>query len=134
MPSPKHGTAGSPVAPSEPQSALEADTDNPGKVEEIKAAQRQTQAGKYGSKEAKPYKSPATTEERTEKKSWIAIKMVDEASKPVTGLAFRIVMPDGETVSEGTLDDKGEARIDGILPGSCKVTFPTLDKEAWKKA
>ena len=26
------------------------------------------------------------------------------------------------------------ARIEGIEPGTCKVTFPRLDKEAWEKA
>jgi len=133
MPSPKTGNAGSPVAPSDPQNALEADKDDPGKVEDVKAEQRQSQAGKYGTNQTKPFKSPETAEERKEKNSWISIKMTDEANKPVTGLAYRVTMPDGETVAEGTLDDKGAARINGILPGSCKVTFPTLDKEAWKK-
>ena len=38
----------------------------------------------------------------------------------------------GATLAEGTLDDKGFARVDGIDPGSCKVTFPKLDKTVWK--
>src|ERR1700733_8333419 len=122
MPSPKNGSAGSVVSPADPQNALEADKDDPGKVDEVKAEQRQSQVGKYGTNQTKPYKAAETEEEQKEKTSWISIKMLDEASKPVTGLAFRITMPDGETVAEGTLDDKGMARVDGIAPGSCKVT------------
>jgi hypothetical protein len=40
-------------------------------------------------------------------------------------------MPD-KTVKEGTLNEKGWARVDGIKDaGQCKITFPNLDKEAW---
>ena len=60
--------------------------------------------------------------------------MVDEENHPVAGLAYRITLPDGETVAEGTLDEKGFARVDGIEPGTCKITFPDLDKDAWEKA
>ena len=35
---------------------------------------------------------------------------------------------------EGTLDEKGLARVEGIPEGSCKVTFPDLDKDAWEPA
>ena len=45
----------------------------------------------------------------------------------------RITLPDG-TVAEGTLDEKGFARVDGIDPGACQITFPNLDKEAWNPA
>jgi hypothetical protein len=133
MPDAKSGKAGSPVSPADPDAAEEADQADPGEVEKIKADQRKTQTGKYGAVQVKPHKPPETQEEK-EKKSWIAIKMVDEADKPVTGMAYRVTLPDGETVAEGTLDEKGAARIEGIEPGNCKVTFPTLDKEAWKKA
>lgn len=132
MPSPKSGSAGSAVSPADPAEAAEADIADPGKVEEIKAEQRQTQTGKYGSVKVKPYKPP-TPEEAEEKNSWIEIEMVNEEDKPVTGMAYRVTLPDGETVAEGTLDEKGLARVDGIEPGSCKITFPTLDKDAWEK-
>ena len=68
-----------------------------------------------------------------DKKSWIEIELVDEDGKPVPGEEFRVTMPDN-TVTGGTLDEKGYAKITGIDPGSCKVTFPNLDKEAWEKA
>lgn len=132
MPSPKSGSAGSAVSPADPAEAAEADIADPGKVEEIKAEQRQTQTGKYGSVKVKPHKPP-TTEEAKEKNSWIEVEMVDQDDKPVTGLAYRITLPDGETVAEGTLDDKGLARVEGMEPGNCKVKFPTLDQDAWEE-
>ena len=65
------------------------------------------------------------------KKSWIAIKLVEEDGICVPGEEYRITLPDGTKV-EGDLDEKGFARINGIDPGTCQVTFPELDKEAWK--
>ena len=49
------------------------------------------------------------------------------------GERYQIELPDG-SVAKGTLDQDGFARVDGIDPGTCKVTFPELDKEAWEKA
>jgi hypothetical protein len=128
MPSPKSGKAGTAVTPADPDPALEADKANPGEVDKIKAEQLQTKTGKYGSQKVNPYKPDE------KKKSWIEIEMVDEDKKPVPGESYRITLPDGETVAEGTLDDKGFARVEGIDPGTCKITFPELDKDAWEKA
>jgi type VI secretion system secreted protein VgrG len=66
------------------------------------------------------------------KKSFVEIEMVDEDGKPVPGERYQITLPDGR-VATGTLDSKGKARVEGIDPGSCKVTFPALDKDAWEK-
>jgi len=125
---PKSGKAGTPVDPAEPKAAEEADQANPGEVEKVKAEQRETESGKYGSKKVKPYKRDP------EKKSWIEIEMVDEEDQPVSGERYEITLPDGETVASGTLDDKGFARVDGIDPGTCQITFPDLDKDAWEPA
>jgi type VI secretion system secreted protein VgrG len=125
---PKSGKAGTPVDPAEPKAAEEADQANPGEVEKVKAEQRETKSGKYGSKPVKPYKRDP------KKKSWIEIEMVDEEDQPVTGQRYEITLPDGETVASGTLDHKGFARVDGIDPGTCQITFPDLDKDAWKPA
>lgn len=133
MPSPKSGTAGKAVEPAEPEKALEADNADPGAVEEIKAEQRQTQSGKYGSTPIKAH-NPTEAAEDKKKKSWIEIELVDEEDQPVVGEAYKITLPDGETVAEGTLDDRGFARVDGIEPGTCKITFPRLDKDAWERA
>lgn len=132
MPSPKSGNAGSPVSPADPAQALEADQADPGEVEKVKAEQRQAQAGKYGSAKTKPHQPPKSKEEKAAKKSWIEIQLVDKKGQPVPGEAYRVTLTDGETVAEGTLDEKGFARVDGIEPGTCKVTFPNLEKQAWK--
>ena len=134
MPSPKSGNAGSAVPPAVPTAACDADDANPGAVEQIKATQLQTQTGKYGSVQVKPYKPPQTQSEKEKKPSWIEIEMVDEDNNPVPGEAYRITLPDGQTVAEGTLDDKGFARVDGIDQGTCQITFPQRDADAWKKA
>jgi len=97
---------------------------------EIKAEQKQTKTGKYGSTPVKPHKPP-TTEEEAEEKSWIEIEMVDEEDEPVTGEKYKITLPD-DSVAQGTLDNNGFARVDGIDPGTCKITFPELDKDAWE--
>src|SRR5436309_10419070 len=96
----KSGTAGSPVSPADPNAAEEADIADPGEVEKIKAEQRKTQTGKYGSQQVKPNKPPQTQEEEEKKPSWIEIQLVDEEDEPVTGMAYRITLSDGETVAE----------------------------------
>jgi hypothetical protein len=132
MPSPKSGSPGSAITPAGPKAADEADSADPGEVEKVKAEQRKTQTGKYGTEQTKAHKPPGTEEEDEEKKSWIEIEMVGEDDKPVGGVAYRVTLPD-DTVAEGTLDERGFARIDGIEPGNCNVTFPRLDQDAWKK-
>lgn len=128
MPSPKSGKAGNAVAPTEPGDALEADDADPGKTAETKTQQQAAGEGKYGASAAKPHKKDPT------KTSWIEIVLIDEADQPVPGEAYRITLPDGETVAEGTLDGRGFARVDGIDPGTCQITFPRLDAEAWEPA
>ena len=81
---------------------------------------------------APSHKEP--TEEEKAKKSWIEIELVDEEGNPSPGEMYRITLPDGKTLAEGTLDHQGCARVSGIDPGTCKITFPNLDKDAWEKA
>ena len=129
----KDGKAGTAVAPAEPKAPEEADSADPGEVAEVKARQREQKAGKYGSQKSKPFKPPTKEEIKEKKLVWIEIEMVDEAGEPVAGEKYKIELSDG-TVSEGTLGSDGKARLDGIEPGSCKVSFPDLDSEAWEKA
>jgi uncharacterized protein (DUF2345 family) len=130
---PKSGKAGNAVDPAKPKEAYDADDADPGKVEEAKTDQAQTKTGKYGSAKSTPHKPPEEEDETTTKKSWIEIELVDEAKAPVPGEGYEITLPDG-SVAKGTLDGKGFARVEGIEPGTCKVTFPDLDKDAWEPA
>jgi type VI secretion system secreted protein VgrG len=137
----KSGTAGTPVEPTAPVAPHEADKADPGEVEKVKADQRKTQTGKYGSVKVKPF-TPASedgggadgaSEEKSEEKklSWIEIELVGEDDKPIPGEKYSITLPDN-SVAEGTLDDKGFARVEGFEKGDCKVTFPELDAAAWE--
>jgi hypothetical protein len=144
----KSGMAGNPVPPATPDKPEDADIADPGKVAEIKSEQTQTKSGKYGSQKVKPFKPPAeedeakvfeevknqTEDEKEEenKTSWIEIELVGEDDKPIPGEKYKIILPD-DSVADGTLDEKGAARVEGFKKGTCKVSFPKLDKEAWEK-
>ncbi len=138
----KPGQAGSAVAPIAPKEAFEADEADPHKVEEAKAQQIAEKKGKYGTLRMTPFKrqeaaagsgAGAGAGEETQK-SFIEIELVDDAGNPVPGEPYEITLPDGKRVATGTLDHKGFARVDGIDPGTCKIGFPRLDKDAWKPA
>jgi len=133
--SPKSGKAGKVIPPAKPKKADDADVADPGKVAEAKAEQTQQKSGKYGAPQAKPHKPASESQEQSDeqKKTWIEIELVDEVGDPVPGESYEITLPDGSKAA-GTLDGKGFARVDGIDPGTCKVTFPNLDKEAWNRA
>ena len=83
----------------------------------------------------KPVKQPAPVEKKAKEpeKTWIKIKLIDMVGKPVPGERYRIKLPNGEVV-EGDLDENGEAACWNIDHGTCKVTFPDLDEEAWEDA
>jgi hypothetical protein len=79
--------------------------------------------------EAQPV-APAAIEKRT---SWIEIELVDEEGRPVARERYRVELPGG-SIREGRLDVNGLARIDGIEPGTCKISFPDLDARKWQRA
>ena len=69
-----------------------------------------------------------------DKKHYIEIELHDDDGNPVPGEPYKITLPDGSVVASGTTDAKGYAKVNNIDPGTCKVTFPNLDKDAWKPA
>lgn len=129
----KSGKAGSPVLPVSPEKVEDADIADPGKMAEVKAEQVEQKKGKYGSEPAKPHKTPQDEEKAEEegKTSWIEIELVDEEDEPIPGERYKITLPDG-SIAEGTLDEKGFARVEGFEKGTCKVSFQTLDKDVWE--
>jgi hypothetical protein len=78
---------------------------------------------------------PAEQARPVEKKTFIAIELVDDDSppKPVPFKRYRIELPD-HSIREGMLDANGRARIDGIDPGTCKVSFPSFHADDWQAA
>lgn len=73
----------------------------------------------------------ATKEPEPPPTYWVEIALVGEDDKPVPGENYVVELPDGSK-REGVLDGKGLARITGIAQnGTCKVSFPKLDRDAW---
>ncbi len=52
--------------------------------------------------------------------------------KPVPNEKYRIKVPNEDSPREGTLDSQGQAAYFDLDPGSCEVSFPDLDAEAWE--
>ena len=63
-------------------------------------------------------------------RSWIEVQLIGEDDQPVPSVKYAIAIPGG-TMKSGTLDDKGKVRIEGIPAGTCQVSFPDLDQDAW---
>ncbi|MBV9496721.1 MAG: carboxypeptidase regulatory-like domain-containing protein [Acidobacteria bacterium] len=63
---------------------------------------------------------------------FIEIELVDEDGKPLAGEAYLVELPDGSQRT-GRTDVNGKARIDGIDPGTAKVSFPDFDKKVYEK-
>lgn len=77
--------------------------------------------------------SPLFTETDPTKTSWVEIELFDQKNRPVAHQRYRVVPPGaGAKPVEGFLDEKGFARVAGIDPGTCKITFPDLDAASWK--
>lgn len=127
------GTPGTLVSPAAAAAALIADNADPGSKDASYKSQFAAMSPAAIAAASAPWHDPHS-EEAKQKKSWIEIELVDEDKKPVPGERYRITLPDGTTLAEGTLDEKGRARVEGIDPGTCKVTFPDLDKDAWEPA
>ncbi|HUI53522.1 MAG TPA: type VI secretion system tip protein VgrG [Bryobacteraceae bacterium] len=136
------GSAGSLVSPISPTAPVAADTANPGAVTTAPSASAATQLNMSlanitpapphaAAPPASATHNPAS-EENKDKTHWIEIELLDEAGKPVPGEVYHVTLPDGSTIADGTLDEKGRARVEHIDPGTCKVTFPNLDKDAWE--
>jgi hypothetical protein len=132
MASPKTGTAGSPVAPADPTDPDEADVADPGEIDDVKARQRELKQGKYGSAPVTPFQPPASNVPNPEK-TWIEIKLIDSDDQPVPSEKYKIKLPDGR-IDQGTLDSNGFARIEGVEPGTCQVTFPDIPGQSWDRA
>jgi hypothetical protein len=77
--------------------------------------------------------APARGSQSTvEDKTWIEIVLVDDDDppQPVAFASYRVELPDGSTRT-GMLDAGGKARLAGIDPGSCKISFPSFHETDW---
>ena len=65
--------------------------------------------------------------------TWIEVKLITADGAGVANEEYVITTADGRQI-RGKTDGNGLGRAEGILPGTCRVSFPDLDKEAWKPA
>jgi type VI secretion system secreted protein VgrG len=121
-----------PVPPLNPTEAEIADNADPGSDAPTYRNQRRQTPPSIVPSYTKPWHNPKDPKNK-DKTSWVEIKIVDEDGDPVVGERYRVTLPDGETLAEGTTDEKGYAKVTNIDPGSCKITFPRIDGRAWKK-
>ncbi len=65
---------------------------------------------------------------RPEAKTWIGLKLEYEGDppRPIPFARYILKLPDG-TERNGRLNNSGAARVEGIDPGMCEVTFPDHD-------
>lgn len=134
------------VKPTKPEEAFVADDANPGKVAKVKAKQIDAKKGKYGQTKIaafKPKEASSSSEDaknsdtntnkdkkdKEKETTHIAIKLADENGNAVVGEKFEIELPDG-SVSKGTLDIDGTAKVEGFEAGPCKVRFPNLEDDS----
>lgn len=133
MADPIQGVADLVVLPAGPEPPQEADVADPGEVAAIKAEQKKTESGKYGEVKAPSNKRPDPEDEDAVETTWIEIELVDANGEPAAGAHYQIETPDGAVI-KGTLDQDGFAHREWIQPGTCKVTFPQFDEDAWEPA
>jgi type VI secretion system secreted protein VgrG len=137
------GAPGSVVSPLATTAAQEADKADPGAMVQARSGVARTPANvalRMSSPAAAQRRTAASdppthdpnSEDNQDKRHWIEIELLDKGGKPVAGEPYRIVLPDCTTVADGTLNEKGWARVDKIDAGTCKVTFPHLDRDAWQ--
>jgi hypothetical protein len=64
--------------------------------------------------------------------TFIEIELRDDADQPVPNARYIIVAP-GDDTREGTTNQEGRARQDGLIPGTCTVSFPDIHGPEWSK-
>ena len=87
---------------------------------------------KAGPNDSSSTRHDPESDENRDKRHYVEVELVDDDGKPVPGEAVCVTLPDGTTVAQGVTNEKGLYRVDNIDPGSCKISFPNLDKDAWK--
>jgi len=75
---------------------------------------------------------PCPLQTQQEPVHWIEIELVGEDGSPIPWEPYTVILSDGNK-AEGYLDGDGFTRIGGIeSAGSCRISFPGLDRDAWE--
>jgi type VI secretion system secreted protein VgrG len=103
------------------------------RLDPAEAASAAAVQSKKGVKDDRPtHQEPKKDAPPPPNRTWIELELVDEADKPVPGEPYEVELPNGK-IASGTTGADGVARVTGVEPGSCKIRFPRLDKDAWEK-
>jgi hypothetical protein len=62
--------------------------------------------------------------------TWIEIELQKEDGSPAANERYWMEFPDG-SIREGVLDSNGVARIEGVNPGECKISFVEVNPNKW---
>ncbi|MDX2119088.1 MAG: type VI secretion system tip protein TssI/VgrG [Planctomycetota bacterium] len=101
--SPQSAKAPSAAAPQAPTAPKEADKADPGEMEKIKAAQKETKGAKYSAVDPKPKKSDDAKPE--ERKTWFQFQVWDAAGKPMPDVKVRVKLSDGSSIEKKSNGD-----------------------------
>ena len=93
------------------------------------AAQQTAATTPLQDEEAAQEASSAATEAAAEEAHFIELELKDDEGRPVPNAAYFVELPDGSTKS-GRTDASGYARIDGVDPGTAKISFPEPDQDS----
>jgi hypothetical protein len=101
----------------------------------LKAFRKTTPLSLPAKQQPGPGPNPGPSPGPQPQKTFVAIMLqTDEPTpKPVAFKRYKIELPD-HTTREGMLDANGCARVEGIDPGTCKVSFPDFHKDDWQAA
>jgi len=129
--------SGPPVGPVMAAATAPVKPDDPGVADKSDPGKDTTYAGGEEPEPGEPLPEvaghefePPEEKPKEEEKSWLKIRLVNDAGEPVPGEKYRITCPDG-SIKEGRLDANGMAEVKLAAPEECEVTFPDLDGEAW---
>jgi hypothetical protein len=64
---------------------------------------------------------------------FLMLELLDTEGVPFAGARYR-VLDSADKVHEGALDGSGRAMLEGLEPGTCKVSFPDFPNESWDLA
>jgi hypothetical protein len=87
--------------------------------------------GRRTKSEAPAELEPELPAKTSPNKTWIGIELVNAEGSPLGKQRYLLELPDG-TIIDGVLNANGQAFVDNIKPGSCKISFPNLDANDWQ--
>lgn len=99
-------------------------------VRGMRKGQTREAAGGDGDEAPAQAAAPPPEEKAT---TWVELVLVDERGEPVGGEEYWVRTASGKAIT-GKLDGKGRARVKGVDPGTCEITFPNLNATDWAKA